>query len=219
MSFDLAEFQKRVKNNLYPDGIDLETLIKDHSIDEKKLNEYISDFDEDDRDAMLYIVKSIKHVSWAEFKEKLLHLAIRIRTQIATDTYGFLLPTGTKYHSEEYFTSYVYENVFEGRNEPLFCGFDKITQNFIYVDDGSYSGTQLYKYLSGIFKQLISPFTDNTNDLQLYIPTADIVKDLKDNEYFVILETSSNRVVLYTKERKYYYNSMMYINVFNDLEN
>ena len=81
---------------------------------------------------MLHIVENIKHISWKEFKEKLLNLAINIRTQIGTDTYGFLLPNVTKHHSEDYFTCYVYQNIFEGRNEPLFCGFEKTAKNLIY---------------------------------------------------------------------------------------
>lgn len=35
MSFDLEKFKEKVKNTLYPLGIDLETLIQDHSIDIK----------------------------------------------------------------------------------------------------------------------------------------------------------------------------------------
>ena len=67
MRFNIREFQEKVKDTLYPNGVDLITLIEDHSVDEEKLNNYIEEFDIEDREAMRFIINSIKHVSWKEF--------------------------------------------------------------------------------------------------------------------------------------------------------
>ena len=66
-------------------------------------------------------------------------------------------------------------------------------------------------------------FTDNTNDLPLYIADKESVKDLaielKDNEYFIILESNTRHIILYTREMSYHYNKKTFLNIFNDLEN
>ena len=108
MSFNLREFQEKVTDTLYPEGFDLVSLIKDHSVDDEKLNKYIEEFDVEDREAMRFIVGNIKHVSWKEFNDNLLTLAKHIKNQIGSNTYGFLLPQGSKYHSEDFFTCYVW---------------------------------------------------------------------------------------------------------------
>lgn len=217
MSFNLIEFQEKVKDTLYPDGIDLVSLIKDHSVDEEKLNKYIQDFDNEDRKAIRYIVESIKHISWKEFNDNLFNIANRIKTQIGRNTYGFLLPDGSQYHSEYFFTCYVYEHIFKGKNEPVFCGFEKNTHNIVYVDDGSYTGSQLVSYLKGVFKDIINPFTNNVNDLPIYVTKEEVDLPLTDTDYFITIEPNGNRIKLYTKKRTYYYTRITFLNLFDDV--
>jgi hypothetical protein len=222
-SFNLVAFQEKVKNTLFPYGINLEDLIKDHSLDENKLKLYIEDFDIEDRDAMLHIVNNIKYVSWFEFKKKLLNLANNILEKIGSDSYGFILHSSSEKHSEFYFTCFVYEYVFKNKNEPLFYTFEKKSTNLIYIDDCSYSGIQLYGFINSITENIFSFFTLNPgpDDIPIYIinNTIDDYKvDYSNQNYFIVFYKTNDTITLFTKDKKYVYNRFDCLKLIYDLQ-
>ena len=84
--FNISEFEKKVQNRLYPENINLESLIIDHSIDKDKASNWISKFE--NKDAAKQLLNSIKHISWKEFKYELIHLALNM-TKLIKGDYGF----------------------------------------------------------------------------------------------------------------------------------
>lgn len=197
--FNLDEFKEKVQNILYPYGINIENYIKDHSLDPIKVDNFLEKFDINDRKAMNYILNNIKHISWKEFKTKLLSLAGMIRDKIKDENYGFIIGEGTQEHSESYFTSMVYENIFKGKNEPVFCGLDNTSTNLIYVDDCTYSGGQLSRFIKNVVNNINYVFSDTNKTFPILLE-QDIKKDIIFNNSNYIITLTKNKFIFYSKD-------------------
>jgi len=208
--FNLKQFQEKVNNILYPYDIDIQKIIKDHSLDPKKVENFINNFDPEYRKPIEYILSKIKHISWKEFKDSFFELANDIKDQIKGD-YGFILPNGTEYNSESFFTSLAYKEVFSKWKEPISCGYtESLTNNIIYVDDGSYSGTQLIEFLKDviIFKKDILSSKPTNFPIILVDRNIDLPILQKENEYYITVNISKNLYTFHSKsDNKKYFSS------------
>ena len=207
--FNIEVFKSKVDDILNPFNIDIQKLIKDHSLDSIKVNTYISKFNPNDREAIEYIISNIKHISWKEFKKNFIELAKDIKKSIKGD-YGFFLPHETQYHSESFFTALVYKEVFSKWKDPVFCGYNNsITNNIIYVDDGSYSGTQLTDTLSDFIEKQKDIYSNSPTDFSVIIlnRNVDLPVLKNDNEYFISINIPKNLYGLYTKSGNKKYTS------------
>ena len=206
--FNIDEFKTKVNDILYPFDIDLQNLIKDHSLDPAKVEKFITEFDVEYKDAIKYILTKIRHISWSEFKDNLFELANDIKKRIKGD-YGFLLTYNTQYNSEAFFTSLVYQEVFSSWKEPVMCGFiNQQAQNVIYVDDGSYSGIQLLSLLSDFIVNQKNIYSNKPTDFQVILLTksnVDLPSLRNENDYFISININKNLYGFYSKvENKKY---------------
>ena len=195
--FNISEFEKKVRNRLYPENINLESLIIDHSIDKDKASNWISKFE--NKDASKQLLNSIKHISWKEFKYELIHLAVSM-TKLIKGDYGF--PSTKKgYKSNSFFTSIVYKEVFSSWRSPSYSdsfdnpGYDY--NNIVIVDDATYSGSQLMNSIESIYQILITDKLTYKNNEKLFYLTTKSLQDinmlsnnrfspLKNNEYTIV---------------------------------
>ena len=141
--FELEEFQKRVSDFLHIKcndyiTIDRENLIQDHSIDDTKASQWISEFDESEQGAAKELLGLITHISWKDFKHNLLECAkdtIKICKKIEKD-YWFVSSSGSSgsTKSDTFFTSIAYENVFMKENfNPVYSGAIPENKNLVAV--------------------------------------------------------------------------------------
>ena len=161
--FELNEFQKRVTDFLHIKcndyiSIDRENLIQDHSIDDLKASQWISEFQESEQEAAKELLNLMVHISWKDFKHNLLQCAketMEICKSVKKD-YWFVSSGSSNgsAKSDTFFTSIAYENVFLKENfNPVYSGDIPEDKNLVavYVDDMSYSGSQLV----GLCKNII----------------------------------------------------------------
>jgi len=202
--FNIIKFNEKVNKILYPNNIDLESLILDHSLDYKKINNWISLFNKKNRSYAKEIIDGITHISWLEFKTRLFTLAIYM-THMIKGQYGFV-STKKGYKSNSFFTSIVYNEILSKWRQPYFS--DDNLENFNYdniviIDDASYSGSQLLDTLAQFYKMLIEmKFTynnkisisiveGNRNFINKYIGRYSL---LKNNEYILIYSKRGNYI-------------------------
>lgn len=194
---NISEFEKKVENRLYPEKINLESLIIDHSTDKDKVSNWLSKFEK--KDEAKQILNSIKHISWKEFKFELIHLAISM-TKYIKGEYGF--PSTKKgYKSNSFFTSIVYDEVFSSWRKPAFSdtldNTDYDYNNIVIVDDASYSGSQLLNSLESMYTVLIKNKLTYTEDNEMVYLSVKNVADiniltnsrfspLKNKEYTIV---------------------------------
>lgn len=214
--FHLGLFKSKVEQILYPDDFDLEKLIIDHSIDEEKADNFIKKFDIEYREAIRHIINSIIHINFKDFKSNLLLIAENIKNKLKDQDYGFLLPYNAENTSETYFTAMVYDNVFKDKKEPKFCGLSRKVKNFIYVDDASYTGSQLIKFLK-VLAQNLNYFSGPGGDFPYIDLDIDIneYKLEKENDYLINRE--GKVFVFQTKDKKKYYKDKL-LDLVNDVE-
>ena len=200
--FNVDEFKTKVNDILYPYDKDIQSLIKDHSLDPLKVEKFINQFDVEYREAIMYILSKIRHISWVEFKDNLFELANDIKKRIKGN-YGFLLTYNTQYNSEAFFTSLVYKELFSKWKEPVMCGFnDSIAQDVIYVDDGSYSGIQLISLLSDFIDNQKNIYSNTQTDFPVILLTKsniDLPSLKNDNEYYISININKNLYGFYSK--------------------
>ena len=67
--FNIDDFKTKVNDILYHYDKDIQTLIKDHSLDPVKVENFINEFDVEYRFAIKYVLTKIRYISWLEFKE------------------------------------------------------------------------------------------------------------------------------------------------------
>ena len=202
--FNIDAFKMKINNILIPFDVDIESLIKDSSLDPEKIKVYLSKFTLEDRYAMNYIISKIKHISWIEFKANFIELATDIKNEIKGD-YGFLLTSETQYHSESFFTALAYKEVFSKWKDPIFCGFNNnITNNIIYTDDGSYSGTQLIDTLIDFINVQKNIYSNKPTEFQVIFlnRNVDLPTLVNNSDYFISINTSKNLYGFYSKSSK-----------------
>lgn len=199
--FNINKFRDKVNERLYPLGIQLESLIKDNSISEEKKERWISLFETEDQADARLMIDSIIHVGWSTFRHNLLKMAQEIREKINGEQYGFF-SSSSKNKSDSFFTAIVYEEIFRDNNEPIFCSNGNLDDfsNIVYVDDMSYSGSQLYDLFGRILFDMKYPKIYSTMSHEFVIPVVMcdeseaniILKTMEQNSFVVIITTVSN---------------------------
>jgi hypothetical protein len=206
---------------LYPEynGIKYkrEDYILDHSINAKKAERWINSFKNPETGRKLLDI--FKHVSWSEFKNRLIACAEEITEN--------LLRTNreSKYFYVEnkstfFFTALLYQTFNSLPKLPKSPNFGEYPiDTHIIADDMIFTGTQIIDYINFIVKgtlmqnypsvggnyiQMLEE-SDYHNRIKVYTDMFTTHKPLKDNEYFVMFYISErffseDRIALFTKE-------------------
>jgi hypothetical protein len=139
----LISFRNDIDDILYPtyEGItyDRQKYIYDHSVNNTKKELYISKFTDEVPIKKMFDI--LKHVSWSEFKEQLLKVGSECFDLVKDTKFSFFQYGREK--SNFFFTGIVYNSIFRDKLEPKLCNQNSL----IYVDDMSYSGSQLVSML------------------------------------------------------------------------
>jgi len=130
--------------------------VKDHRLDHHRVYSWLSSFDDPEvRKCASYIIGNAVHISWCAFQNELMGMNRRVIDGIRGEFHLYRSPA--RKSSITFFSSYVYDNMGLINNEKckgvttdLF-----LTNHIVYVDDMSFSGSQITQVLRTILRKQI----------------------------------------------------------------
>lgn len=155
---------------LYYNNKPKHTYVRDHSIDETKKEQFLQQYTNlKVREMADYLLKRSIHIPWKLFHKRLIKICKEVIYRQKTDYYIYIPPLNSLSHSMTYFGVYIAQ-ILELAKRPYFKGFmineEDLNLNYdlLYIDDLSYSGSQLIQSLNVFFNSHLKKNIQKRNE-------------------------------------------------------
>jgi hypothetical protein len=163
-------------------------LVKSHPLDFEKVSEWLSTYsDPDIQKCAEYLIGNSIHISWKTFYDELISINKHI-IQTFQEPFQILSSVNPK-KSVAYFSTLVYHDLQLNKNKKC-LGLDDtiISNNILYIDDMSFSGSQLEQALKFLIELqneniFLNDTKNNSNDIPIFIQKYPlIIRDIFEEE-------------------------------------